>query len=104
MESGEWQRQSDRIEQFWRTHLVDLKCQPGVNDVRICGTIAAIEIESRGGYLSEIGPKLRSFSVERGVLLRPLGNVLYAMPPLCTSEESLAKIVDVMRLSVQQFA
>ncbi len=104
METGDWHRQSDRIEQFWRTHLVDLKCQPGVNDVRICGTIAAIEIESRGGYLSEIGPKLRSFSIERGVLLRPLGNVLYAMPPLCTSEESLAKIVDVMRMSVRQFA
>lgn len=104
METGEWLRQSNRIEQFWRTHLVDLKCQPGVSDVRICGTIVAVEIESRGGYLSEIGPKLRSFSIERGVLLRPLGNVLYAMPPLCTSDESLAKIVDVMRLSVRQFA
>ena len=49
-----------------------------------------------GGYLAEIGQKIRRSCLEDGVLLRPLGNVLYAMPPLRTSRASLEKIVEAM--------
>ncbi|MBA4191718.1 MAG: adenosylmethionine--8-amino-7-oxononanoate transaminase [Planctomycetaceae bacterium] len=90
----EWQANAARIEAFWQTHLMPLRTQPGVKDVRICGTIAAIELDVSGGYLAEIGPHIRQRSIERGVLLRPLGSVVYAMPPLCTSDESLYRIVE----------
>jgi adenosylmethionine-8-amino-7-oxononanoate aminotransferase len=91
-----WQQNAARIEGFWRSHLEPLRSRPGVKDVRICGTIAAIELDAAGGYLAEIGPRIRQQSIDRGVLLRPLGSVVYAMPPLCTSEESLAQIAQTM--------
>jgi len=90
----EWQANAARIEAFWRLHLEPLRTRPGVKDVRICGTIAAVELDVSGGYLAEVGPRIRQRSIERGVLLRPLGSVVYAMPPLCTSDESLYRIVE----------
>ncbi|WP_439623524.1 adenosylmethionine--8-amino-7-oxononanoate transaminase [Gemmata sp.] len=92
----EWQRNAARIEAFWRTHLLPLRGRPGVKDVRICGTIGAVELDAAGGYLAEIGPRVRQQSIARGVLLRPLGSVVYAMPPLCTSDDSLARIADAI--------
>jgi adenosylmethionine-8-amino-7-oxononanoate aminotransferase len=45
------------------------------------------------GYLSGIGPKLYRFSLEQGVLLRPLGQTLYMLPPYCLSLDDLNAIV-----------
>ena len=53
-----------------------------------------------GGYLADVGRRVRETCIEKGVLLRPLGNVLYALPPLCTSDESLARIVEAMRSAI----
>jgi len=97
----EWQANAARIEAFWRLHLEPLRTQPGVKDVRICGTIAAVELDVAGGYLAEVGPRIRQLAIERGVLLRPLGSVVYAMPPLCTSDESLQRIVDAIKSATQ---
>ena len=44
---------------------------------------------------------MRPAAIESGVLLRPLGNVLYAMPPLDTSDESLDRIVKAMGTAVR---
>ena len=97
IEAGNWKKDAVRIENFWRENLLTLRCQPTVLDVRICGTIAAVELDAAGGYLAEIGPAIRQKAIEMGVLLRPLGNVVYAMPPLCTSNESLLRIADAIK-------
>ena len=44
---------------------------------------------------------MRRMCLEHDVLLRPLGNVLYALPPLCTSEESLRRIAAAIAAAVQ---
>jgi adenosylmethionine---8-amino-7-oxononanoate aminotransferase len=56
------------------------------------GTIAAIDInnQEKAGYLNNVGRKIRHHAIARGVLLRPLGNVLYLMPPYCITEAELA--------------
>ena len=79
-----------RIEQFWRRAFADM------NNVRIQGSIVAVDVDAAGGYLADVGQALRRRCLEAGVFLRPLGNVLYAMPPYCTSEESLQRIADAM--------
>ena len=43
-----------------------------------------------GGYLDGIGPRLTAAFVERGLLLRPLGNVLYFMPPYVITDDEVA--------------
>jgi adenosylmethionine-8-amino-7-oxononanoate transaminase/dethiobiotin synthase len=84
-----------RMATFWTRAFQEVK------DVRIRGSIAAIEIEASGGYLAEVGDRMRRKCLEMGVFLRPLGNVLYAMPPYCTSDESLERIADAMIAAVQ---
>lgn len=58
--------------------------------VRQLGTIAALDLRVRdAGYLAAIGPQLMQFFIDRGVLLRPLGNTIYVMPPYCITPGEL---------------
>jgi adenosylmethionine-8-amino-7-oxononanoate aminotransferase len=60
--------------------------------------MAAFDIEGDGaGYLNPVGIELASFALERGVLLRPLGNVVYLLPPYCSTRDDLARAYDVVR-------
>jgi adenosylmethionine---8-amino-7-oxononanoate aminotransferase len=62
-------------------------------NVRRTGTITALELEARdSGYLAGIGPKLQAFFNGRNLLLRPLGNTIYVMPPYCVTTENLDEI------------
>ncbi len=96
LQQGAWQVHARRIENHWRAWATALNRTPVVADVRVCGTILAVELADSGGYLSELGPVIREFGIARGVLLRPLGNVVYAMPPLKTSNASLGRITETL--------
>ncbi|WNO54377.1 adenosylmethionine--8-amino-7-oxononanoate transaminase [Stakelama saccharophila] len=66
---------------------------PAVHNLRRCGTITAMEIgDPDGAYLSDIGPRLARIFRERDILLRPLGNTVYVMPPYCVSDDELDEI------------
>jgi adenosylmethionine---8-amino-7-oxononanoate aminotransferase len=84
--------------------LAPLRRQRNVCDVRVRGSIAAIDLDVPGGYLAHIGRRLRRVCLDDGVVLRPLGSVLYAMPPLCTSTESLQRIARAMIRAVEVIA
>lgn len=86
---------------FWEAELGPLRDHPRVADVRICGSIAAVEVRAEGGYLAAEAERWKSLAIDHGVLLRPLGNVIYAMPPLVASSESLAKIAVAMRAMLE---
>lgn len=67
-----------------------------IADIRLCGTMAAVEITDRGsGYMSQLAPQIYQLALDRGVLLRPLGNVLYLLPPYCVSDQELCRLWDV---------
>jgi adenosylmethionine-8-amino-7-oxononanoate aminotransferase len=93
-----------RMEALWRQALAPLQEHPRVREVRFRGSIAAVELDGPGGYLADIGQQLRATCLERGVLLRPLGNVLYAMPPFCTSDDSLEQIASAMIAALHSIA
>ena len=64
---------------------------------RLCGTIAAFDLTASGyDYGSEAGHQLKRACLDRGVLLRPLGNVLYLLPPYCTEDRDLHHAWDVI--------
>ncbi|PKP91771.1 MAG: adenosylmethionine--8-amino-7-oxononanoate transaminase [Alphaproteobacteria bacterium HGW-Alphaproteobacteria-16] len=68
-----------------------------VNNLRQSGTIVAMEVaDTRGAYLSAIGPRLMAFFREHDVLLRPLGNTVYVMPPYCIDDIDLARVYAVI--------
>ncbi|MDI4233227.1 adenosylmethionine--8-amino-7-oxononanoate transaminase [Bradyrhizobium sp. Arg237L] len=63
------------------------------NNVRRVGTITALDLAvPDGGYLADIGPKLQAFFRDRNLLLRPLGNTIYVMPPYCVTAADLNEI------------
>ena len=77
--------------------LAELKKFPQVGEVRQIGTIGAIELRADdAGYLSAMRPKLYQFFLERGVLLRPLGNVVYVLPPFVIAPGELHHVYDVI--------
>jgi adenosylmethionine-8-amino-7-oxononanoate aminotransferase len=70
--------------------LAPLRNNRHVSDIRQAGTIVALDLDVSGvGYLAEIGPRLRAFFRQRNLLIRPLGNVIYLMPPYCVTAEEL---------------
>ncbi|VIO69426.1 adenosylmethionine--8-amino-7-oxononanoate transaminase [Bradyrhizobium ivorense] len=67
-------------------------------NVRRTGTITALDLKaSDAGYLAGIGPKLQTFFEGRNLLLRPLGNTIYLMPPYCVTEADLKEIYEGIR-------
>jgi adenosylmethionine-8-amino-7-oxononanoate aminotransferase len=68
-----------------------------VSDVRLIGTVAAIElVVPDAGYLSSLRPRLYQYYLNRGVLLRPLGNVVYILPPYVITADQLNFVYDVI--------
>jgi adenosylmethionine-8-amino-7-oxononanoate aminotransferase len=83
----------ERIARLTRLQGEKLSSLQGVANARQIGTITALEIEApEGDYLSALGPRLLAFFRERDLLLRPLGNTVYVMPPYCIGEEDLTAI------------
>ena len=79
------------------------KNHPAVGDVRMIGTIMAIELEaSDPGYFSELRPALYDFYLSKGILLRPLGNVVYILPPYVITADQLHYIYDVIAESLDR--
>jgi len=63
---------------------------PRLINKRQCGTIAAVDVASdTPGYLDNIGPRMAAEFRARGLLLRPMGNVIYVMPPYCVTADEL---------------
>jgi adenosylmethionine-8-amino-7-oxononanoate aminotransferase len=73
--------------------LTDLADVPGVLDVRRVGTMTGIEVESRG---TRTGFRICRLARDRGVIVRPLGDVVVLMPPLAIGDEDLDELVSVV--------
>ncbi len=67
-----------------------------IQDVRLLGVILAIELKTGSGtsYFNNIRDTAISFFMSKGILLRPLGNVIYLVPPYCISDKDLEYIYD----------
>lgn len=72
---------------------------------RTLGTLAALDLKTSGetGYMSDLAPRLMAFFRERDVLLRPLGNTVYVMPPYCITDDELARVWDAIGEAVISF-
>jgi adenosylmethionine-8-amino-7-oxononanoate aminotransferase len=91
----------DAIAAIHRERLAMIREQPAVGDVRQIGSVAAIELRADdAGYFSSIRPQLYKFFLDAGILLRPLGNVVYILPPYVISSEDLHYIYDQIEKSL----
>ncbi|WP_400191489.1 adenosylmethionine--8-amino-7-oxononanoate transaminase [Hymenobacter sp. B81] len=89
----------DRIAAAHAAQAQRLAGRPGVRAVRTLGTMLALELAVPGegtSYFSTLRDQLYHHALRRGVLLRPLGNIVYTLPPYCTTDLELEQIYQVM--------
>jgi len=84
---------SERFQRFEGRHrplLEHLSQHPSVQHPRCLGSVAAFEVDAgEGSYLNPIGLQIQRHCREQGVYLRPLGNVVYLLPPLSITDQQL---------------
>jgi adenosylmethionine---8-amino-7-oxononanoate aminotransferase len=88
-----WIRISN-IAEAHQSFIGSIQNHPSVKDARSLGTILAIELIAEGGssYFNAIRKRIYSYFLERDVLLRPLGNVIYVLPPYIITTHELGII------------
>jgi adenosylmethionine-8-amino-7-oxononanoate aminotransferase len=92
------------LEAKQRAGLARLSGIPGIANVRQLGTIVALDVQAEEGvsYLSRLGPELLAHFRERDTTLRPLGNVIYLMPPYCIGDADLTRLFDVVGEAIER--
>jgi adenosylmethionine-8-amino-7-oxononanoate aminotransferase len=77
-----------------------------VQDVRCLGTILAIELKTEEGnsYFNEIRKRILPYFLKRNILLRPLGNVIYILPPYIIQEKELHQIYSCIAMFLQELS
>lgn len=85
-----------RIEQQHHLFLQKIRSHKALIDVRQLGTIIAFEIKTseQTNYLNSLAEHISEFFISRGIILRPLGNIMYILPPYCISNNDLEYIYD----------
>jgi len=100
------QAKSRLIKEKIEEHLLD---HPHVDGFRQLGMISAVELvkdkQSKEGFdwKERVGYKIYRIALKYGVLLRPLGNVIYFLPPYIINEEQIEEMIKVARQAVDEF-
>ncbi len=85
-----WKKEWRRIETFHQKKVNTIKDHKNLLDARVCGTVSALEFRlPHRGYSSHFAEELTGRAMQEGIFLRPLGNIVYILPPYCVSNEEL---------------
>ncbi len=108
-----WEKEPvfERIQRITKSHgdaALDFSQHNNIANIRQKGTVLALDIvmddEKGTDYLSEIQPRLYELALEKNVLLRPLGNTMYVLPPYCVTDEDLQEIYGTIKSVASQVA
>ncbi len=80
-----------------------IKDHPKVTATRVLGTIFALDIkkDNEETYYGTMRTKLYDFFIENGVILRPVGNIVYILPPYIMTDEQLQKVYEVVEKALE---
>lgn len=94
-------QQIERIASKHHQFLASIQAHSSLLDVRQLGTILAFEIKTKEHthYLNSLAEYSSAFFMERGIILRPLGNIVYVLPPYCISNDDL----DYIYAAIEEF-
>ena len=102
-ETTEMQNNIARINAQHLAFAQKMKGHPKIKTTRVLGVIFALEIKTDGAesYYGSMRMKLYNFFIEHGVILRPVGNIVYILPPYIISEAQLEKVYGVVEKAVE---
>jgi adenosylmethionine-8-amino-7-oxononanoate aminotransferase len=87
-----------RISNHHKNFLDRVRNHAAVKEVRSLGTILAIELKTVGqsSYSNDLRKKIYQYFIDREILLRPLGNTFYVVPPYCITDEELKLVCNTI--------
>jgi adenosylmethionine-8-amino-7-oxononanoate aminotransferase len=100
--------QRTQLQKWLHAELQSLWALPNVGDIRQVGLVAGIELvkdwRTRAPFAlrERAGIRVCEAMARRGVLTRPVGNVIVLMPPYCTTHEQVQKMVGALRAAVTE--
>jgi adenosylmethionine-8-amino-7-oxononanoate aminotransferase len=90
---------------IWQKEWCDkMSAHPALVEARNIGTITALEVKTPSGtsYFNSLRDRIYNHFISRNILLRPLGNVIYILPPYCITEDELTYIYHEISLFLNQ--
>ncbi|WP_417428891.1 adenosylmethionine--8-amino-7-oxononanoate transaminase [Kiloniella sp.] len=103
LQNTETQNNFKRIEAAHHKGMDYIRALPQTRHHRIMGTIGAFDaIVDDGGYTSSLGGELKKWFWDRNMLIRPLGNVLYLLPPYVISDQQIDDAWKAMALAMEE--
>lgn len=105
LEDESCQKNIQRIAAKHTAFARQLKGNLLLEDIRQQGTILALELKAeQTGYASDIRASLYQHFIQDGIILRPLGNVIYILPPYCITDEELEKVYKSISSALEKMA
>ncbi len=103
LQTQEMQENINRINKRHLEFEKHIESHPKVATTRVLGIIFALEIqtESTASYYGTLRNKLYNFFIENGVVLRPVGNIVYILPPYIITDEQLQKVYEVVEKALE---
>lgn len=103
LQSPEMQENITRIHQSHLTFQKQIEQHPKVVTTRVMGVIFALEIvtEGKASYYGSLRNQLYQFFIENGVILRPVGNIVYVLPPYVITADQLQKVYKVIEKALE---
>jgi adenosylmethionine-8-amino-7-oxononanoate aminotransferase len=103
LETNEMQQNLIRVNKRHLEFQKHIESHPKVTATRVLGVIFALEIVTEGAasYYGTLRNKLYNFFIENGVILRPVGNIVYILPPYIISDEQLQRVYDVVEKALE---
>lgn len=103
LQTNEMQANIVRVNKRHLDFQKHIKNHPKVTTTRVLGVIFALEIktESAASYYGTLRNKLYDFFIENGIILRPVGNIVYILPPYIITDEQLKKVYQVVEKALE---
>lgn len=93
------------IGEMHRQFADSIRGHSAVKEVRYTGTLLALELQTgeETSYFNKRRNFLYQYFLDRDILLRPLGNVVYLMPPYVISKEELNRVYEAVKLLLEEW-
>ncbi|RWX00214.1 adenosylmethionine--8-amino-7-oxononanoate transaminase [Flavobacterium cerinum] len=99
----EMQENIKRINTQHLAFKAKMEIHPRVKTARVQGVIFALEINRDSEeYYGNFRNKLYNFFIENGVIMRPVGNIIYILPPYIIQDELLEKIYEIIEQAIEK--
>ncbi len=103
LQSDAIQSNIERVHQSHLAFQMQIQNHPKVKTTRVLGVIFALEIktDSQESYYGNLRNQLYNFFIENGVILRPVGNIVYILPPYIITENQLQKVYQTIEMALE---